>query len=53
MQGDIPTEEATAIISKDLMQWSNRKDHLFNPDRAIRLALRHIEEGRSARQAQA
>lgn len=53
MRGDIPTEEAVAIISKDLMQWSNRKDRLFNSDRAIKLALRHIEEGRSARQAQA
>lgn len=44
MTANITEEEQKKIISKDLMQWSNRKDKLFNSGKAITLALRHIKE---------
>lgn len=44
MTDNIAEDEQVKIISKDLMQWSNRKDKLFNSDKAIRLALKHIKD---------
>lgn len=44
MTDKIAEDEQVKIISKDLMQWSNRKDKLFNSGKAIRLALKHIKE---------
>lgn len=44
MTDKIAEDEQVKIISKDLMQWSNRKDKLFNSDKAIRLALKHIKD---------
>lgn len=44
MSSEIGDDEKIKIISTDLMQWSNRKDKLFNTEGAIRLALQHIEE---------
>lgn len=43
MSEGISEDDKVKLISKDLMQWSNRKDKLFNSDKAIRLALKHIE----------
>lgn len=44
MSQNISQKEKVHIISTDLMQWSNRKNRMFNTERAIRLALQHIEE---------
>ena len=44
MTKSLSEDDQQKIISKDLMQWSNRKDKLFNSDKAIRLALKHIKE---------
>lgn len=44
MWANISEEEKKEIISTDFMQWSNRKNRLFNTDKAIRLAMDHIKE---------
>lgn len=44
MTNNISEDEQIKIISKDLMQWSNRKEKLFNSERAIKLAIKHINE---------
>lgn len=46
MQNASSIDEKVALISRDLMQWSNRKDRMFNSDNAIRLALRHLSEAK-------
>lgn len=37
-------ERQISLISRDLAQWSNRKDILFNKEEVIKLALRHLKE---------
>lgn len=44
MQMASTEEQKVALISRDLMQWSNRKERLFNSGNAIRLALHHLSQ---------